>query len=504
MSNLFIYDFSAGVNYSLSKMVLGLTTQPLAWADSKNVELHNDKGLCRMKGNCTVVNTPDDASVLGMYEYAKGNDKYLVVNTAAGNFYYYDEDYNSLILKKSGLSTTAIPSYTNYLDGVICSNGVDEPFYFEKGAEEEIQSCNAVDSNGEYIRGTAITSYKSRLWIGSKGKLYYSALGRFDDWTTSGDAGYINNFYNDSSSIIALDKYKDYMSIYKSEQTYLLSGMTYADFTVKPFTNIGSVSSKGVVTVNNKQFFFNNGVFNLEDTGVLSQITLSSELSLNIHSEFSKIDKSRLKEVVVVTYEPKKQIWFYLPYQNEDYLKNCWIYDYKNVCWFKRTVPQDITCAVCFKGNVLTATKDGKILKEDFGSDFDGQAIDFYWKSPFLALGDPNVKKTVDEFYVAVDDSFDNNFKISVLTNYNDDTESDLQLINTAGANDLIWDAEENLWASEDESVGKSWAKLIEVTERIASFDSAKSVQFKISGGTPQNDFAVIGLEFKDIVNDET
>lgn len=497
MANYMYYNLHGGVNLVTSKTNLEQSSKKVFWSDSKNVEIYKNNGIARMKGNTKLFSTPDNSAVIGMFEYIKNGEKHLVLNTSNGDFYYYNND--SLILKKSGLDGTAKPNYINYLNGVVVSNGVDEPFFFELNVQEEIKSCNATDSADKPIRGKALAVYKGRLWIGDDSTLHFSGLGLFDDWTTANDAGYIANFHNDSSAIVALDIYKEYLAIHKENQTYLLTGSSPDDFSIVPFANKGSVSPFAIVTVENKQYFFNQGVYTLEQIGELNQIRISDEISKNIHSEFAKLDKFRINQCITVPYQEKFQIWFYFPYLDNDYFGVCWIYDYTHKAWFKRQVSQDITTACNYKDMIYIATSDGNVLKEDSGNTFDGDPIDFSWESPFFNFGEPNKKKTIDGLLLTLDTAPTSEFNFSTCAD-NDTTTTDNEVVvSTTETGTLIWDV--NDWGNE--ITYWIWSPEIETSERTTVSGSNYSFQLRIDGDSVNNNFGLIGFEFRDVLLDE-
>jgi hypothetical protein len=499
MSNYLYYNLSGGIDYRSSKTALGLDTKKIYWSDAKNVEVSKTGAIARMNGNRLFSESSAGAEITGMHKYLKGGSASLVLNTAEGKFFFYDSASDAFIEKKTGLNESAKPSYVNYLNGMICSNGVDDPFFFETGVSSEIVQCNATDAADHPIRGTAIAVYKGRVWIGDSGTLYYSALGRYDDWTSEDDAGFIANFHNDSSRIVALKNYKEYLAIYKEDQTYLLSGSSPDNFTIVPFADKGSVSSRGVATIENRQYFFNNGVYTLEQVGELNQIRLSSEVSGRIHSEINSINIQRYSEIIALPYENKRQIWFFMPYNSFEFLNTVWIYDYEHSAWYKRVIPQNITCACVYNNYILSGTSSGMVLIEDSGSTFDGQPVDFSWSSPFFAFSQPNKRKTVDELLLTLDDGHDNNFVFSVCKDYCDTVFDDTEEILTTSAETLLWDV--NDW--DEASSGGLWTLNAEVVEAVAVSDSNRSVQIVISGNETGQDFALLGFEFSEVVSDE-
>ena len=254
----------------------------------------------------------------------------------------------------------------------------------------------------------------------------------------------------------------------------------------------------------------------MEQAGLLSQIQLGEEITLQIKPEFDNFDKTRFDEIIVIHYEAKNQVWYFIPYKNEPYFHTIWIYNYINEAWFKRVVPQNITTACMFDEYVLTADATGKVYKEDFGNTFNGTAIDFMWKSPFLAAGDSNVRKTIEEFYFILDETYDNNFNFSVYKNYDSEYKDDYELIYSTNSDNLNWDGDNipnglNVcWDYEDEdndaineSVYAFWATTAESVYKAEISESNYSVQLCIEGDSAEQNAAIIGLEFKEIILDE-
>ncbi len=499
MSDFLYYNLTGGVDLKSSKVAIGQTAKKTYWSDSKNIEIYKTGGFARMKGNVLVYafHESDPPSILGMYEYRKGDDRYLVLNASDGKFYEYYS--GSLTEKKSCLDTTKKCNYVNYLNGVVCTNGVDDPFFFEHGATPEIKQCNAIDRDGYAIRGQAIAVYKGRLWIGDGSTLYYSALGKYDDWSTAQDAGYIENFHNDSSKIIGLESYKGYLVIYKENQTYILTGSTYLDFSIIPYANKGSLSPFGIATIENYQYFFNKAVYTLEQVLTNGQVKLSAEISELIHSDFENIDNNRLNEVIALPYDDKRQVWFFIPYNNIQYIKTIWIYDYDNKAWYKRVVPQGITSACKFNDKIYIGTGEGEILQEDLGNSFNGLPIDFYWYSPFFHFGKPNNSKTIDEFFVNVDNAYDNNFEFFTRKNYVDTELDDEDSISIIESTSLIWSDGITTMNWDD----LNWAEESEESERLSVSGSNKSVQICIKGNELTHDCAILGFEFRDVLIDD-
>lgn len=510
----YFYNLAGGINQAASKTALGLDTKKLYWADSKNIEILQNSGIIRQKGNVLLLELVAKEKIIALHQLKDGSTYNIIIATSLGNIYIYGSKGQSLIKLDKTIDGSVRINFVDFLDGVICSSQKDALFYINNDEGYAIENCNLLDSSNNAVKTDVICVYKGRVWVGDGATLYYSALGKYNDFSTTDDAGYINNFYTDTNDIKALKTYKDYLAIYKENSVYLLSGSSVDDFKITPFADKGTTSFSGVVTVNNKQYFINQGVFSMEQAGLLSQIQLGEEITLKIKSEFDSFDKTRFDEVIALHYEPKNQIWFFIPYKNDEYFHTIWIYNYIDDAWFKRVLPQNITTACLFDKYILTADTYGHVYKEDFGNTFNGNAIEFMWKSPFLAAGDSNVKKTIEEFYFILDETYDNNFDFSVCKDYDGTYQDDEDAVYSSNSDNLIWygdklSADLNYYWKYDSDDGSDaviytlWATGAESVYKAEISESNYSVQLCVKGISAEQNAAIIGLDFKAVYPDE-
>ena len=69
----FYYNLSGGINQSTTKTELGLNTKNIYWADSENIEILQNKGIIRQKGNIllTHLDTSEEITALHEMKYRK-------------------------------------------------------------------------------------------------------------------------------------------------------------------------------------------------------------------------------------------------------------------------------------------------------------------------------------------------------------------------------------------------------------------------------------------------
>ena len=257
------FDLSGGINQATTKSEMGLNPKKVYWSDSKNVEIFTNKKIKKQKGNAIILNLPEQEKIIGMTELESDSKFKLVIVTESGKIYIYSEIDGSLNLLSKTLTGTKV-IFAQFLRGMLVATNKDSLFYIKDNSNYDIVECELKNKSGEVLYPDCLTIYKGRVWCSKESTIYYSALGSYTDFTTKDDAGYISDFHTDTSDIITMHTYKDYLAIYKKDRVYLLSGTSPADFSVALFADKGTFALHSIVNVDNKQFFLSNGIFALE------------------------------------------------------------------------------------------------------------------------------------------------------------------------------------------------------------------------------------------------
>lgn len=505
---LLFSDFSGGINTSETKLNLGLETKKIASQEALNVEIMSNGAIARSKGNVEFFKLEDFFDNLSDEQKSLNSifsfKNFILLANDAGEIYSYNILDASMKLLIDTLTKNSSFCFTEYLEGVFIVNGKDYPLYFSYN-DNEIEVLDLFGANGVRIIGSSVASFKSRLFIAQGATIFFSALGRYDDFQTSEDAGYINNFHVDSNDIVALKAYQEYLAIYKEKQTYLLSGNNISDFAVSPFANKGACAKNACLNINNKQYFFSNGLFALSQTGELNQIVMSSEYSLKIRSIVNEIDFKNKEKIFLLPYENKNQLWCFIPDFESGFLNHVLIFDYYNKAWTERKMSQNITCACSFQNQILSCDNLGCVFIEDMGSSFNGEPIEFCFKTPFFSLGQPNVRKTIEEFFLLLDQETDNNFIFSVFKDYNGFYEEDIENVKLTDLESLIFDDDNSHFAIEDDYndiFHNCWAKAFQEDCKLEISESLLSVQICIRGNELEHNFLLLGIDFKEVLYD--
>lgn len=284
----------------------------------------------------------------------------------------------------------------------------------------EISLCNAEYINADKattpVRGLALQSYKGRIWVGGEdGVLYYSEIGLIHGWDVEFGAGSIPEFYNDNSDFTALALWDKYLVVCKREQSYLLNASDDDDtnWTIEPYSKYTCDSQQSWIDSVNGLYIYSrafNGIFPMLSRSIYSALYLGNELSYKIKESFDYINTA-LYNFIFPVYHPKKNyLLFYTPMLTGVGSNTAFIYDFQTKTWLKRVVPQDVSIAFRYNDEIYIGTRDGKVLKEFSGLTFDGEPIEFYWRSPWFDFGDGTNELTTKEFRLKISEEFTNRF----------------------------------------------------------------------------------------------
>ena len=298
----------------------------------------------------------------------------------------------------------------------IPTSGVD--YFMTPISELNAVYINSDDETVNYpIRGLAINSYQGRLFVGGNdGNLYYSELGLIHGWDVKYDAGAIPPFYNDNSDFTALGIYGNYLVIHKRWYSYILDGSGTTDtWKVQPYADISCDSQQSWIVANNAYYIFakkNGGIYPLLSRTVFTNNYLGKEISIKIRESFKDLNQALTHQIFPVYHPSKKYLMFYMPMLQGDGSNYCFIYDFISQAWWQRRVPQIVTIAFRYNDRIYIGTQDGLILEEFKSLTFNGQPIEFSWKSPWFDFGDGTNYLSIREFRCKISEEYTNNFYV--------------------------------------------------------------------------------------------
>lgn len=169
------FNLTGGLNTEQGLYTINSTENRTETPDMKNIEYYKLSGLKVQPGNILLGNL-DSHTVIGGYEYHKGNDYYLVVGTNMGDIYLYDDDYKKFNKVFSYGKVCERLVFCNYADGLVIANGKDSLVYYVKDREEDpqenlfkIKVDLSTNTTGEYIVTRALATTINEMSFSSLG-----------------------------------------------------------------------------------------------------------------------------------------------------------------------------------------------------------------------------------------------------------------------------------------------------------------------------------------------
>lgn len=295
----------------------------------------------------------------------------------------------------------------------------DSNYYLSDISELNAVYKNSDDPNiSKPVRGLALQSYQGRIFVGGNdGILYYSEVGLIHGWDLKYGAGAIPSFYDDNSDFTAFGIWDKYLIICKRERSYILDG-TNADttnWTASPYSDFTCDSQQSWLVANNSFLVYTRtggGIYPLLQRTIYNANYQGNDLSVKIRDSFEYVNTAKFDYIFPVYAPKKKYIMFYIPMLMGVGSNYCFIFDIQSKTWLLRVVPQDVTVAFRFNNEIYIGTSDGKVLKEFSSLTFDGQPIEWYWKSPWFSYGEGSNYLSTREFRINIAEENTNRFHI--------------------------------------------------------------------------------------------
>lgn len=295
----------------------------------------------------------------------------------------------------------------------------DSNYYLSDISELNAVYKNSDDPNiSKPVRGLALQSYQGRIFVGGNdGILYYSEVGLIHGWDLKYGAGAIPSFYDDNSDFTAFGLWDKYLIICKRERSYILDG-TNADttnWTVSPYSDFTCDSQQSWLVANNSFLVYTRtggGIYPLLQRTIYNANYQGNDLSVKIRDSFEYVNTAKFDYIFPVYAPKKKYIMFYIPMLIGVGSNYCFIFDIQSKTWLLRVVPQDVTVAFRYNNEIYIGTSDGKVLKEFSSLTFDGQPIEWYWKSPWFSYGEGSNHLSTREFRINIAEESTNRFHI--------------------------------------------------------------------------------------------
>ena len=90
------YNLAGGINQALTKTELGIDTKKVCWSDAENVEILQNRGIVKQKGNSLFLEIGEE--ITGLAEISAYDVSKMLITTVSGKIYIYDENHSKKTL----------------------------------------------------------------------------------------------------------------------------------------------------------------------------------------------------------------------------------------------------------------------------------------------------------------------------------------------------------------------------------------------------------------------
>ena len=168
------YDLTGGLNNVSTPDALNSTPKKTESPDMVNVEFFQLGGIKSMEGNIQFGDT-QGSTIVGGWEYTQNNNKYMIIALQNGSIRIYNsatEEFNEIYKFEHSANRV---SFCNMNNGVVFTNGIDDPAFYEKGRRQLLSGVVTITANSTTVTGTQtefVTELKTGDWIEINDNIY--------------------------------------------------------------------------------------------------------------------------------------------------------------------------------------------------------------------------------------------------------------------------------------------------------------------------------------------
>lgn len=149
-------DLTGGLNNVSSIGTINQSNRRTESPDMQNVEYYKLGGIKTMEGNTQVGDT-QGASVIGGWEYTKGNNRYMVIGNSDGRVKLYNTVSREFEEIYKFNTPSQRMSFCNMNNGVVITNGIDDVIFYDKGRNTLLTGSVDVADGSTTITGNSTT-----------------------------------------------------------------------------------------------------------------------------------------------------------------------------------------------------------------------------------------------------------------------------------------------------------------------------------------------------------
>jgi hypothetical protein len=282
---------------------------------------------------------------------------------------------------------------------VVIVDGVNYPAVFDTSTDSltYMTSANSPDVQGvEHV-----AFFKGTAFYAKDNILYFTAPLSVDDFSAANGAGTINVTHDVTGLVV----FRDQLIVFTENTIQRITGSSAADFNMSPITDrIGCVSADTIQEVGGDiMYVAPDGIRLLSATDRIGDfgLDIASDVIAKDVSKF--LSNSSVYTSVLFREKAQYRIMSYLGSEQPETAKGLiatklssqgassinWSTTFGIKAYVADSVYASDKETVCFANN------DGYVYELGTGSSFDGSIIEAVYESPYMPLGDPQIRKTM-------------------------------------------------------------------------------------------------------------
>ena len=352
------------------------------------------------------------AAITALYEYTTlGGITYLMA-VAGTSIYTFEPNQGTATELSNTLTDNQRMQFTTFNGLLIGCNGADTPQKWDgtnpvsnlagwpaaiPGVTPGQPSISEIFSNRLVFSGDS----------NNPSMIYLSELENAENFTPgvgASSAGAIQVSPGDGEKITALKTLflpsgnEEMLVVFKERSTYILSGHDADSFSLQKISGeFGAVSKCSVVQAGNELMFLSReGVTSLSTATAQGNIT-SGFLSDRIRPQIESLNRDQLQNSFAIHLRNRQEVWWFVADGSATRNQTVLVYNYGiNRAWSRRS-GISAACGVSMNGRLYTGNYAGIIQQQLRGNNYNGQPIQWTYRSGFQDLSEPRLRKRIKD-----------------------------------------------------------------------------------------------------------
>ena len=294
-----------------------------------------------------------------------------------------------------------------------------------------------VTSSADLQGAEQVAIFKNTVFFSKGSNLYFSAPGNPNDFTPVNGGGAINV----SHEITGLISFRDQLIIFSRNKIQRITGSTISDFQLNPITeSIGCLDPDTIQEVGGDIMYMSpDGIRLLGATDRIGDFALEVA-SDPIADDVYKFAQSTSNFCSIVIREKAQyRIFAYTESEQAKVARGLLVTKFSdqgaaNLAWGETSGIKAFVADSKYVDNyseiIVFANEDGYLYQMEQGANFDGEAIEAIYESPYMPVTDPQVRKTFYKLTTYIDPQ--GSFEIDLAVKYDFTRSNNQNLIQPA------------------------------------------------------------------------